>query len=596
MSKGLEPKLYNEYQRMRANNLDLFSFDSLYKSKKEDYSNTVELYDVLPKYIHDDVAKLRTADGLLKSLTREFVFKKQEMSLTITPALVKTKDGEKAFYPSTREEIIEDVLRKFATDPNRNEFLDDRLSVKFSLYDLWKELRRIKHPYDYDQIKESLDVLLNTSIKITTKNNKQAFSSHMIETFGVVDYNDNTQIEYDENYSKKIIYFVRFNSLVSESVKNKTWRIINYKQCMSYKRMISRWLHKRISHMFLVGDIEIPYSILLSTIIRDSGMTKSSLVSDNIKRVGKCLEEMIEVGSIDRYDIEKICDEHKKNKIMDVKFSLYISKSFYKDIQLGFLAKRYNQEQQIQDDNDYDLKVMNSMEIDNANTTTILNSEADTKIQTEIIKLLAYLNISQKDINKVLSSKKNQKNLEQVRNNIITAKNYIEKKQKNNEEEECNNIAIVLASIKDNWCDNKTDEEITIINNKTTKIKHNTKTEEETEEDKIQQNLQTAKDYIKTEIKDKVFKKISNNLLKNFGPNIYLVWLSNLKFVEIKDDTLILSCVNGFIIDEIKRLYLKGTYKTEPDNTITWLRKGIKEIVEEIEPEIKKIEIIKVEK
>ena len=35
MSKELEPKLYNEYQRMRANNLDLFSFDSLYKSKKE---------------------------------------------------------------------------------------------------------------------------------------------------------------------------------------------------------------------------------------------------------------------------------------------------------------------------------------------------------------------------------------------------------------------------------------------------------------------------------------------------------------------------------------------------------------------------------
>ena len=595
MSKGLEPKLYNEYQRMRANNLDLFSFDSLYKSKKEDYSNTVELYDVLPKYIHDDVAKLRTADGLLKSLTREFVFKKQEMSLTITPALVKTKDGEKAFYPSTREEIIEDVLRKFATDPNRNEFLDDRLSVKFSLYDLWKELRRIKHPYDYDQIKESLDVLLNTSIKITTKNNKQAFSSHMIETFGVVDYNDNTQIEYDENYSKKIIYFVRFNSLVSESVKNKTWRIINYKQCMSYKRMISRWLHKRISHMFLVGDIEIPYSILLSTIIRDSGMTKSSLVSDNIKRVGKCLEEMIEVGSIDRYDIEKICDEHKKNKIMDVKFSLYISKSFYKDIQLGFLAKRYNQEQQIQDDNDYDLKVMNSMEIDNANTTTTLNSEADTKIQTEIIKLLTSLDISQKDINKILSSKKNQKNLEKVKNNILTAKNYIEKKQKNNEEEECNNIAIILASIKDNWNDNKTDEETTTNNKKT---KHNTKIEEETEEDKIQQNLKTAKDYIKTEIKDKVFKKISNNLLKYFGPNVYIPWLSELKFVKIEKDTntLILSCTNSFIIDTIKKDYLNGVYRKEPDNTITWLRKGIREIVEETEPEIKKIEIIKGEK
>ena len=572
MSKELEPKLYNEYQRMRANNLDLFSFDSLYKSKKEDYSNTVELYDVLPKYIHDDVAKLRTADGLLKSLTREFVFKKQEMSLTITPALVKTKDGEKAFYPSTREEIIEDVLRKFATDPNRNEFLDDRLSVKFSLYDLWKELRKIKHPYDYDQIKESLDVLLNTSIKITTKNNKQAFSSHMIETFGVVDYNDNTQIEYDENYSKKVIYFVRFNSLVSESVKNKTWRVINYEQCMSYKKNISRWLHKRISNMFLNARLEIPYNILLSTIIRDSGMTEYKQLRDSKRQIISCLEEMIKVGSIDRYEVETIFDEHKTTKILDVKFLLYISESFFADIQKSFLKDKDLSQILLYKQEEKRLREQAKKSKEEGATDEM---DTDTLVKLEIVKLLTSLNISQKDINKILSSKKNQKNLEQVKNNIVVAKNYIEKKQKNNNEEECNNIAIVLASIKDNWNDNKTDEE--------------------TKEDKTQDNLQKAKDYIKT-IKNRKFKKISENLLKNFDADIYLAWISILKFVAIKDDTLILSCTNSFIIDTIKKDYLNGVCRTEPDNTITWLRKGIKEIVEETEPEIKKIEIIKVEK
>ena len=75
------------------------------------------------------------------------------MSMKITPALLEVENGKsKAFYPSTREEIIEDVLRKFATDSNRNEFLDDRLSVKFSLYDLWTELRKIKHPYDLGKL------------------------------------------------------------------------------------------------------------------------------------------------------------------------------------------------------------------------------------------------------------------------------------------------------------------------------------------------------------------------------------------------------------------------------------------------------------
>ena len=64
--------------------------------------------------------------------------------------------------------------------------------------------------------------------------------------------------------------------------------------------------------------------------------------------------------------------------------------------------------------------------------------------------------------------------------------------------------------------------------------------------------------------------------------------------MAIADTTLVLSCKNGFTMDEIKRLYLKGTYKTETDGSITWLRKGIKEIVEDTEPRIENIEIIKV--
>ena len=591
--KETDIKKYNEFEKSRPQQLDLFStLGGIFERDKEKYSATAELYDIVPKYVLMDVEKLRTKEGFLPILNREFVFKKQTMSMKITPALLEVENGKsKAFYPSTREEIIEDVLRKFATDSNRNEFLDDRLSVKFSLYDLWKELRKIKHPYDYNQIQESLNILSQTNIEIVSENTKLTFSSNMFETFGIADYNDNTQIEYDENYSKKVIYFVRFNSLVSESVKNKTWRVINYEQCMSYKKNISRWLHKRISNMFLNARLEIPYNILLSTIIRDSGMTEYKQLRDSKRQIISCLEEMIKVGSIDRYEVETIFDEHKTTKILDVKFLLYISESFFADIQKSFLKDKdlsqillYKQEEKRLREQAKKSKEEGTDEMD-----------VDTLVKLEIVKLLTSLNISQKDINKILSSKKNQKNLEQVKNNIITAKNYIEKKQKDNNEEECNNIAIILASIKDNWCNNKTDEETTTNNKKT---KHNTKIKEETEEDKIQQNLKTAKDYIKTEIKDKVFKKISNNLLKYFGPNVYIPWLSNLKFVAIEKDTntLILSCTNSFIIDTIKKDYLNGVYRKEPDNTITWLRKGIKEIVEETEPEIKKIEIVKVEK
>ena len=573
-SKSKQQKLYNEYRKSRDKTLELSTLPNLYDSIRDNYSTTTELYDIVPKYIHDDVEKLRTSDGLLKPITRNFVFKKQEMVLNIIPAYLF--DKQKACFPSVREEIIEDVLKKLATDPAKNEFLDNRLSVKFTLYELWKELKQIKHEYSYAQIRESLQILAKTNLEISNSDDKISFCSNMFETLGRINCNSKEENEIsEEEYSKKVIYFVRFNSLVSESIKNKTWRIINYKQCMSYKKVVSRWLHKRISNMFLIGDVKVPYHILLSTIIRDSGMAEYKQLRDSKRHVISCLEEMIKVGSIDRYEMETVYDKHKQNKIEDVKFSLYISQSFYDDIQLNFLVKKDIQEvKQLQNKKN---KNYNDLlrEFENSEET-VTEVDSNNSIKSEIKDILTSLNISQKDINKILSSKKNQKNLEQVKNNIVVAKNYIEKKQKNNEEEECNNIAIVLASIKDNWNNN------------------NTKIEEETEEDKMQDNLQKAKDYIKT-IKNKKYKKISENLLRYFGLNVYIPWLSELKFIKIEKDTntLILSCTNGFIIDTIKKDYLNGVYRTEPDGSITWLRKGIKEIVEETEPEIKKIEIIK---
>ena len=86
-SKNKEQKLYNEYRKSRDKTLELSTLPNLYDSIRDNYSTTTELYDIVPKYIHDDVEKLRTSDGLLKPITRNFVFKKQEMVLNIIPAV-----------------------------------------------------------------------------------------------------------------------------------------------------------------------------------------------------------------------------------------------------------------------------------------------------------------------------------------------------------------------------------------------------------------------------------------------------------------------------------------------------------------------------
>lgn len=253
-----EIKKYSEFKEStKPQQLELFSLNDIFETKRDKYSTTVDLYDITPKYYHGDLEKIRKDGKYLDILKRDFVFKKQNMTLKISPALIEQKDGStKAFYPSQREEIIEDVLRKFATNPNRNEFLDNRLTVRFTLYELWKELKKVRHPYKYGEIIESLEILSKTNIEIkTSSSNNVKFSSNMFETFGVVDNNEFNINDLDKiideekqsEYSKKVFYFVRFNSLVSDGVKNKSWRVLNYEQCMSYKKFASRWLHKRIS-------------------------------------------------------------------------------------------------------------------------------------------------------------------------------------------------------------------------------------------------------------------------------------------------------------------------------------------------------------
>lgn len=550
-------KKYIQFKKTKPDQLDLFSFNNIFSDVRKKYSGTIELYDIIPKYIHDDIEKYRTKEGLLKPITRDFEFRKQKMILNISPAYIFDKG--KAFFPTQREEIIEDVLRKFATDSKRNEFLDDRLSVRFTLYELWKELKRIKHTFSYDEIKESLNILSSTGLEIKSQNGKITFKSNMFETFGAVDNNMNIEdinnindIEKQKEYSKKVTYFVRFNSLVSDSIKNKTWKVLNYDQCMQYRRAVSRWLHKRISHMFLTNDIKLPYNILLSTIIRDSGMTRYDRINMNLIQVQRCLAEMIATGSVDRYEMEKIYDENKKNKLADVKFLIYISHSFFDDLKLNYLTKLENKQ------------VVNIIEQDNENNKDNIYEWS----RAVLVEQLKNYDLEDKDYDKIISFIKTKSDIKNIQNNINVAISYIQKElEKNNK---CNVMAIIISAIKDNWTSK------TILEN-------NQDNQENAEEITVESLI--------SKIDNEKYKRISNEFVRCFGKVIYITWLSKLDFVEINDNKLVLSCNNNYAIDYIKNNYLKGIQAKDENGDKYWHKKGITEIVQDLFPEITDIVI-----
>ena len=74
----------------------------------------------------------------LPMLKREFEFRGERFVVKITPAKLETREGERDFYPSHREELVEEALRKIASTRLNGIFLNNIAGVQFTLYEVKK--------------------------------------------------------------------------------------------------------------------------------------------------------------------------------------------------------------------------------------------------------------------------------------------------------------------------------------------------------------------------------------------------------------------------------------------------------------------------
>src|SRR6266571_4914398 len=140
--------------------------------KTEDYSNTVELYDAVPKYFASKkrMAEQRQDGRFLHSLKQPFRHKGKDYVVKITPARIEEKDGsEKEYYPSWREELVEEALKKLACDQLNGVYLNGVAGVQFTLYELRKELKSRGHDIHLDDLLKSLMICRRAHIVITTR-------------------------------------------------------------------------------------------------------------------------------------------------------------------------------------------------------------------------------------------------------------------------------------------------------------------------------------------------------------------------------------------------------------------------------------------
>jgi hypothetical protein len=285
-------------------------------------SHTIALYDFMPKYFWGKLQEKRVNGVFLTPEKRDFAYSGINYKLVISPASIEEPDGSfKHYFPGEREELVEDALRKIATEGS-GLFIDDQAGVAFTIYQLQAELKKRGHTFSYDELKQALMICNATHLKLVTADGHAVLASTIFETVGMRTF------EEWKGTGQKTKCFVRFNSLVTQSIRDHTYRLLNYEKAMTYKSVIARQLHKRLSHHFIYASaMKPPYNILLSTIIRDCGLKFYKQLRDNLRDVKKALDEMKEKGVIFDYRVEKTLDAKNRNKLLDAKFFIIASHS-----------------------------------------------------------------------------------------------------------------------------------------------------------------------------------------------------------------------------------------------------------------------------
>lgn len=301
-----------------------------------DLSNTMELWDAIPKYTVSIRAQntLRNAENRLPVHECRFSYASRKTGqriehacrVTIQPAAIKTEKGYVDFYPSVDEELVEEVIRKiFAEkncgihDPNNAESW-----VKFSAQMIRKELKLRNKTRSLTEIKNSIDILSKVNISLYLDNTDNPVYSASI----LSDVTRVTRQDYLEDSS--VTWIARLPALVSKSVNELSYRQINYGVLMSLCSQLARWIHRRLTLNYINASIMDSYEVLLSTIQRDSGLLNSTRNALNIKALENALNELRDSKTLQSW--ESIDVRRQGNKILDIKYRLCAHVDFIKDV------------------------------------------------------------------------------------------------------------------------------------------------------------------------------------------------------------------------------------------------------------------------
>lgn len=240
--------------------------------ERDSLSNTFDLWDSVPRYAmsRQKMTKIRKENGFLPLQHVVFKYRGRQLEARIQAAIIFDEKTltEMHYYPSANEELVEDCLRKIATE-QESMFFDQknyRSGVVFTLHMLREEMKKRGHTRSYQQIVLSLKIMARSSIEIISSDGKGSDGFTINNYFSGLSAVSKHQLAEDPEAK----WIVQFHPLVTQAIDKLTYRQFNYAQMMSHSTQLARWLHRQLALKFTFASLSTSFEIRYSTIKRDS--------------------------------------------------------------------------------------------------------------------------------------------------------------------------------------------------------------------------------------------------------------------------------------------------------------------------------------
>jgi hypothetical protein len=287
---GAAPPILQPPTPLARRQLSLFQTFYAPPTVRDRLSNVIDIWDAAPKYA-TPCRRADVTDCPAVFLEWTFTYKGTTFRMSVAPALIRDGNGRNVYrFPTAREELIEDALRKIAVQQQLGFVgsLEDQpiFGVRFSLGLLRRELARHGHGIRYAALVESLLIMSGCVVEIAYAHRRTAMHRNTIlSSLAAISREDYLR-------DPRTLWAAHFHPMVSSSLAAMAYRQYDYEVTMGYRSSLARWLHKHLAAVYLNAGMTQPYTITLSAIGENSGLLNHARVRDRSHEVQLAINEL----------------------------------------------------------------------------------------------------------------------------------------------------------------------------------------------------------------------------------------------------------------------------------------------------------------